>query len=198
VNHGFLSRQEIAQKIKSTNNGSNSDSIDVFLEELIIRAELAENFCCYCEDYDSTACFPDWAKSSLEKHSSDTREHLYSTDELEFAKTHDEAWNASQKQLVVEGKMHGYMRMYWAKKILEWTDNHEVAHQTAIYLNDKYELDGRDPGGFTGIAWAIGGVHDQGWKERDIFGKVRYMNYKGLKRKFDIESYEERYKNVQL
>ena len=133
--------------------------------------------------------FPRWARESLDEHSEDPREYVYSPEEFEKAKTHDPLWNAAQLGMVSQGKMHGYMRMYWAKKILEWTDSPENAIKIAIYLNDKYSLDGRDPNGYAGIAWSIGGVHDRAWKERPIYGKVRYMNYKGTKRKFDVNEY---------
>ncbi len=114
---------------------------------------------------------------------------MYSLEEFESAKTHDSLWNAAQVEMVEKGKMHGYMRMYWAKKILEWTDSPEQALEYGIYLNDKYELDGRDPNGYTGLAWSIGGVHDRAWTERPVFGKIRYMNFNGCKRKFDVQSY---------
>ena len=108
---------------------------------------------------------------------------------LERGETHDDLWNAAQAEMVKRGKMHGYMRMYWAKKILEWTGSPEEALSIAIYLNDRYELDGRDPNGYTGIAWSIGGVHDRAWGERNIFGKIRYMSYNGCKSKFDVKGY---------
>ena len=130
-----------------------------------------------------------WAQISLNQHKNDVRTYLYSLTILENAKTHDPLWNAAQIEMLSTGKMHGYMRMYWAKKILEWTKSVEEAQEFAIYLNDKYFLDGRDPNGYTGIAWSMGGVHDQGWSEREIFGKIRYMNFNGAKRKFDVEKY---------
>jgi deoxyribodipyrimidine photo-lyase len=108
---------------------------------------------------------------------------------LEGGGTHDDLWNATQREMVKRGKMHGYMRMYWAKKILEWTESPEQALKVAIYLNDRYELDGRDPNGYAGIAWSIGGVHDRAWNEREIFGKVRFMSYNGCRSKFDIKAY---------
>ena len=111
--------------------------------------------------------------------------------EFEYSKTHDDLWNAAQNEMRTKGKMHGYLRMYWAKKIFEWTRSVDEAMKVAIYLNDKYELDGRDPSGYTGIAWSMGGVHDRAWFERDIFGKVRYMNFNGCKRKFDVPAYIE-------
>jgi len=107
------------------------------------------------------------------------RRHLYSRAQLEKAQSHEDIWNAAQRQLVITGKMHGFMRMYWAKKILEWSATPAEALSTALYLNDKYSLDGRDPNGYVGCAWSVMGTHDMGWKERDIFGKIRYMNYAG-------------------
>ena len=154
-----------------------------------MRRELADNFCFYNEEYDSIECFPDWAKKTHEKHKNDPREFLYTKKQFEQGKTHDELWNACQNQMMQTGKMHGYMRMYWAKKILEWTKNREEAMNIAIYLNDTYELDGRDPNGYAGIAWSIGGVHDRAWFERPVFGQIRYMNYNGCKSKFDVISY---------
>ena len=160
-----------------------------FLEELVVRRELADNFCYYNPQYDSVSSFPDWAKETLWVHQKDRREYIYSLKEMERAETHDDLWNASQKDMLCRGKMHGYLRMYWAKKILEWSESPEDALQAAIYLNDRYELDGRDPNGFTGIAWSIGGLHDRAWKEREIFGKVRYMSYNGLRSKFNVPAY---------
>jgi len=160
-----------------------------FLEELVVRRELADNFCCYNPEYDSVNSFPDWAKETLRVHQNDRREYIYSLKELERAETHDDLWNASQKEMLCRGKMHGYLRMYWAKKILEWSESTADALHAAIYLNDRYELDGRDPNGFTGIAWSIGGLHDRAWKEREIFGKVRYMSYNGLRSKFNVPAY---------
>ena len=119
----------------------------------------------------------------MNEHKNDTRDYLYSLGELENAKTHDVYWNAAQKQMIVTGKMHGYMRMYWGKKIIEWTKNPKIAYEYMLYLNNKYELDGRDPNGFTGVSWCFG-KHDRPWKERSIFGKIRYMNANGLRRNF--------------
>nr|AAQ18175.1 type II CPD DNA photolyase [Pityrogramma austroamericana] len=168
---------------------SHTKAIDTFLEELVIRRELADNFCYYQPNYDSLQGAYEWARSTLLAHASDKREHLYTQEELEKGKTHDELWNASQLEMVHLGKMHGFMRMYWAKKILEWTGGPEEALAVAIYLNDKYELDGRDPNGYVGCMWSICGIHDQGWQERPVFGKIRYMNYNGCKRKFNVDGY---------
>lgn len=163
--------------------------IDSLTEEMIVRKELADNYCYYEENYDSLDAAPGWARASLDRHRDDPREHVYSLEELEQGKTHDPAWNAAQRQLTKTGKMHGYMRMYWAKKVLEWTEGPEQAIQYLIYLNDHYSIDGGDPNGYAGILWSVGGVHDRPWMEREIFGVVRYMNYGGLKRKFNIEKY---------
>jgi deoxyribodipyrimidine photo-lyase len=161
----------------------------VFLEELIIRKELADNYCYYTDDYDSFTAFPLWSINSLKFHQNDKREYQYSRQDFENAVTHDKLWNAAQKEMVLKGKMHGYMRMYWAKKILEWTQYPEEAMDIATYLNDRYSLDGRDPNGYAGIAWSIGGVHDRPWFERPVFGMVRYMSVSGCAKKFDIHKY---------
>ncbi|MDX9702877.1 MAG: deoxyribodipyrimidine photo-lyase [Candidatus Auribacterota bacterium] len=165
--------------------------VDAYLEELIVRRELSMNFVNYNDRYDSFDALPGWARMTLEEHAGDTREYVYDLCQLEKAQTHDKYWNAAQTEMVVTGKMHGYMRMYWGKKIIEWTSSPAQAYDTAIYLNDKYELDGRDPNGFTGVSWCFG-KHDRAWKERPVFGKVRYMNASGLLRKFDADAYARR------
>ncbi len=187
LHFGQISAQRVALAALSSLTDSSA-----FLEELVVRRELADNFCCYNPQYDSVQGFPNWAQETLKQHENDPREYLYSIKELEEAKTHDDLWNAAQMEMLLRGKMHGYMRMYWAKKILEWTRSPAEALKAAIYLNDRYELDGRDPNGYTGIAWSIGGVHDRAWKERPIFGKVRYMSYNGAKTKFSIKGYIEK------
>lgn len=195
LHFGHISSQRIALEIKKSNALEKDKK--AFLEELVIRKELADNFCYYDQNYDNHLSFPEWALDTLKKHNNDKRPYIYSLDEMEYAKTHDVYWNSAQKEMIITGKMHGYMRMYWAKKILEWTKSFEEAQKIAIYLNDKYELDGRDPNGYTGIAWSIGGVHDHPWKERPIFGKVRYMNSEGLKRKFNIDLYVKKIKDLE-
>jgi len=162
-----------------------------FLEELIVRRELAINFTWYNEQYDSINCLPEWAKKTLLEHAYDTRDYLYSYEELRQADTHDPFWNAAQKEMILTGRMHNYMRMYWGKKILEWSETPETGYLHAIRLNDIYELDGRDPNGYAGVAWCFG-KHDRAWKERPIFGKVRYMNANGLMRKGDVAGYVKR------
>jgi deoxyribodipyrimidine photo-lyase len=187
LHFGQISSQRIAFEIN--NLPINNEQKESFLEELIIRKELSDNYCHYCKDYDNFNGFPDWARNSLNEHRDDKREFIYSKEEFEQAKTNDELWNTAQTEMVQKGKMNGYMRMYWAKKILEWTNSPEEAIEIATFLNDKYEIDGRDPNGYAGIAWSIGGVHDRAWGDREIFGKVRYMNYNGCKSKFDVEEY---------
>lgn len=187
LHFGQLSAQRVALEV--LRKSLPKDSKDAFLEELIIRRELSDNFCFYNAHYDNPEGFPEWAKKTLAIHKNDPREYLYTRKQFENAQTHDQLWNAAQLEMVKRGKMHGYMRMYWAKKILEWSASPEQALLTAIYLNDKYELDGRDPNGYTGIAWSIGGVHDRAWNERMVFGKIRYMSYNGCRSKFDVDGY---------
>jgi deoxyribodipyrimidine photo-lyase len=165
---------------------------DAFLEELVIRRELGVNFVHYNQQYDSIEGLPNWAKRTLYEHKRDSREYLYSLEQLGKGQTHEPYWNAAQKEMVITGKMHGYMRMYWGKKILEWTENPEAAFSNALYLNNKYELDGRDANGFAGVAWCFG-KHDRPWGGHRIFGNVRYMSADGLKRKFDAAKYAQKY-----
>ncbi|MBK7105172.1 MAG: deoxyribodipyrimidine photo-lyase [Ignavibacteriae bacterium] len=194
LHFGQISAQRIALILNSFDQ--NNISVSSYLEELIVRRELADNFCFYNKNYDNFDGFHDWAKLTLNEHRNDKREFIYTLEEFEFAKTHDELWNSAQREMLTAGKMHGYMRMYWAKKILEWAKSPEEALAFGIYLNDKYELDGRDPNGYVGLAWSIGGVHDRAWNERNVFGKIRYMNFNGCKRKFDVKSYIEKFSNV--
>ncbi len=170
---------------------SGSPGAEAYVEELVIRRELAVNFVNYNPRYDSFDCLPAWVRNSLQEHSEDGREYDYALDDLEHARTHDEYWNAAQLEMVRNGKMHGYMRMYWGKKMLEWTADPSEAFRLALHLNNKYELDGRDPNGFAGVAWCFG-KHDRPWAERPVFGKVRYMSAGGLARKFDMKQYVRR------
>ncbi|MGQ9678999.1 MAG: deoxyribodipyrimidine photo-lyase, partial [bacterium] len=191
LHFGQISAQRVAIEVLRQ-RGINNQVKDAFLEELIVRRELSDNFCFYNPDYDNMDCAPRWARETLKKHEMDRRKVLYDLKAFEEGKTYDELWNACQRELVITGKMHGYMRMYWAKKILEWTPCAEEALKIAIYLNDRYELDGRDPNGYAGITWSICGVHDRPWQERPIFGKIRYMSYQGCARKFDVRGYIKR------
>jgi len=162
-----------------------------FLEQLIVRRELSVNFVRFNPNYDSFECMEPWANRSLMAHAGDRRPLLYSRKQLEDAATHDALWNSAQKQMVLTGWMHNYMRMYWAKKILEWSPTVSEAYQRAVWLNDRYELDGRDPNGYAGIAWAIVGKHDRPWFERPIFGQVRFMSQASTSKKFDSQRYIE-------
>jgi deoxyribodipyrimidine photo-lyase len=184
LHFGQISPFKIAHRVVA----SYSNSAEAFLEELFVRRELAMNFVTYTTTYDSIECLPAWCRKTLDEHRFDKREYLYTKKQFEQAVTHDPYWNAAQKEMVVTGKMHGYMRMYWGKKILEWSSSPEKAYTTALALNNKYSLDGRDPNGFAGVAWCFG-KHDRAWGERSIFGKVRYMNEAGLRRKFSIDDY---------
>jgi deoxyribodipyrimidine photo-lyase len=163
-------------------------SRDTYLEQLVVRRELSMNFVEFNEGYDRYTCVPDWARRTLERHSRDARDYVYTPEQLGRAETHDPYWNAAQLEMVMTGRMHNYMRMYWGKKILEWSRTPDEAFNTALYLNNKYELDGRDPNGFAGVAWCFG-KHDRAWSERAVFGKVRYMSAAGLGRKFDMNAY---------
>ncbi|GFK94143.1 Deoxyribodipyrimidine photo-lyase [Fundidesulfovibrio magnetotacticus] len=193
LHFGMLSGQRAALSAASAE--APEEDRQAFLEELVVRRELADNFCLHAQDYDQTSCYPAWARASLEKHRGDPRPALYPRDRLEAARTDDPAWNAAQTELVRTGKMHGYMRMYWCKKLLEWTPCVEEAQALAVDFNDRLSLDGRDPNGYAGIAWSLGGVHDRPWGDRPVFGVVRSMTLAGLHRKFDVEAYAVRVRN---
>ncbi|XP_076000570.1 CPD photolyase [Genypterus blacodes] len=192
IRFGHVSAQRVALQVKSGGKNA-SESVTPFIEELVVRRELTDNFCFYNKKYDRVEGAYEWAQKTLKDHSKDKREYIYTQEQLENAKTHDKLWNGAQYQMVTEGKMHGFLRMYWAKKILEWTSSPEEALSIALYLNDRYELDGQDPNGFVGCMWSICGIHDQGWGERPVFGKIRFMNYKGCLRKFDVAKFERKY-----
>ncbi len=200
LHFGHISPVEIAREA-SANAGMDGvppfpetgrTGLDSLLEEVIVRRELAINFVFYNDGYDRYSCIPDWARRTLSDHATDQRPHLYDENTLREARTADPYWNACQTQMVETGKMHGYMRMYWGKKIIEWSPSPEEAFAIAMRLNDEFELDGRDPNGYAGIAWCFG-KHDRPWTERAIFGKVRYMNDRGLRRKFKIDAFAERW-----
>jgi deoxyribodipyrimidine photo-lyase len=190
LHFGQLSAQQVALAVRKASAPAEAKA--AFLEELIVRRELSDNYCFYNSDYDSFRGFPVWAQASLNQHRRDVRLYQYSLAQFEAASTHDTLWNAAQMEMVKTGKMHGYLRMYWAKKILEWSESPEEALLIAVALNDRYELDGRDPNGYAGCAWSIGGLHDRPWQERPVFGKIRYMNENGCRRKFDVDGYIEK------
>jgi len=195
LHFGMLSAQRAA--LEAAESRAEAADKEAFLEELIVRRELADNFCLHRQDYDRISCYPEWARKTLERHADDPRPYMYTRRQLEDGETHDPAWNAAQREMRLTGKMHGYMRMYWGKKILEWTPDAEEAQSVAVELNDRWSLDGRDPNGYAGIAWSIGGVHDRPWVERPVFGQIRYMNDKGLERKFDVRAYVEKIKSLE-
>ena len=184
LHFGQISPSYIALRVSRTH----SPGVEAYLEELVVRRELSMNFVFYNNRYDSFEGLPEWCRKTLKAHSRDKREYIYREKELERFETHDPYWNAAQKEMVLTGKMHGYMRMYWGKKIIEWSRSPEEAFASALRLNNRYELDGRDPNGFTGVAWCFG-KHDRPWGERTVFGSIRYMNDRGLRRKFDIDRY---------
>ncbi len=202
LHFGHISSQRIVIEItKSQLNNKNTtknkeelpNGVKEIFEQLIIRKELCDNYCYYNDEYDKIDGFPKWGIETLDIHREDPREYIYSLEEFENAKTHDKVWNAAQFQMLKSGKMHGYLRMYWAKKILEWTETPERALEYCIYLNDKYELDGRDPNGYVGIAWSIGGLHDRQFYENPVFGTIRKQTYNGIKKNIDIYKYIKRW-----
>jgi deoxyribodipyrimidine photo-lyase len=162
---------------------------EAFLNQIVTWRELSVNLVRFNPNYDNFECAEPWAHRTLAKHARDLRPVLYTEKQLEDAETHDPLWNAAQMQMVNTGWMHNYVRMYWAKKILEWSRTSAEAHRVAVYLNDKYELDGRDPNGYAGIAWAIVGKFDRPWFERPIFGQIRYMSGASTGKKFDSKKY---------
>ena len=189
LHFGHISPVYLALRIREANVPQKE--IDTYLEELIVRRELTINFCFYTPDYDSFSCIPDWAKKTLEEHKDDEREHVYGREELEGARTHDPYWNAAMREAIHTGYVHNHMRMYWGKKILEWSPSPEEAHETTMYLMDKYFLDGRDANTYANIAWVYG-QHDRGFAERPVYGKVRYMSAGGLERKSKPKEYVEK------
>ena len=194
LNLGFISSQRIALEV--IRSGVKDINKEAFLEELIIRKELADNFCLYSESFKDFSSIPNWAKMSLNNHKYDIRPYTYSIEILEKANTHDKLWNATQTQLIKEGTIHGYLRMYWAKKILEWMSTADEALKTAIYLNDKYAYDAPSANGYVGILWAIGGLHDRAFADYPETGKIRRMNYDSLKRKSDLSNYIKKYTKI--
>ena len=187
LHFGQISPVYLALQVKMAKGVPEAEK-EAYLEQLIIRRELAVNFVTYQPAYDRYESLPDWAKKSLYDHRKDQREYLYSAEQLESGQTHDPYWNAAMKEMRVTGYMHNYMRMYWAKKILEWSPDPEKAFSFTIDLNNRYFLDGRDPNSYTGVAWNYG-LHDRPWFERPVFGKVRYMAASGLERKCNINAY---------
>jgi deoxyribodipyrimidine photo-lyase len=194
LHFGQISPLYLALDILQADNKSAGDR-EAFIEELVVRRELACNFVNFTPDYDRFTCLPQWASASLRSHKGDGRRYSYSRAQLEAARTHDPYWNAAMLEMKHTGYMHNYMRMYWGKKILEWSSSPQVAWRRALYLNNKYFIDGRDPNSYAGVAWVFG-LHDRAWPDREIFGKVRIMTASGLERKADPRAYVDKVKRM--
>jgi deoxyribodipyrimidine photo-lyase len=188
LHFGFISPLEIALAVQDAN--APQESKDVFLEELIVRRELSFNLCYRNKNYDSLTVLPAWVQGTMREHVGDKRQFTYSLEELENAATHDELWNAAQREMVATGEMHNYVRMLWGKNVIAWSSTYEVAFETLVHLNNKYCLDGRDPNSYAGILWCFG-KHDRPWFEREVFGKMRYMASHSTGKKFDSKKYIE-------
>jgi deoxyribodipyrimidine photo-lyase len=187
LHFGNISSLEIAMKVKAYAQEHHLIA-EEYLEELIVRRELAFNYSRFVDNPESLDNLPDWVQQTMSKHAPDRREHVYKREQFERAETADALWNASQKELLLRGKIHGYYRMYWGKKIIEWSATYRDAAETMIYLHDRYALDGRDPNTYTNILWCFG-LHDRPWGERPIFGSLRYMSLDGMKRKTRWQAY---------
>jgi deoxyribodipyrimidine photo-lyase len=187
LHFGQISPVEVSLKVRDTENCSLADR-EAFLEQIVVRRELSINFVLHQRRYDHYSAVPDWARRSLRNHGKDPRPYTYSLATLEAAETHDPYWNAAMLEMLKTGSMHNYMRMYWGKKIIEWSASPQRAHRMILRLNNKYFIDGRDPNSYASVAWLFG-LHDRPWTERNVFGMTRYMNAAGLERKFDIMRY---------
>jgi deoxyribodipyrimidine photo-lyase len=187
LHFGHISPVEMALAARDSGIGATEDR-GSFIEELVVRRELAMNYANFAIGFETYDALPDWARKTLSEHAGDEREYVYDRAALEACGTHDAHWNDAMREMVHTGFMHNYMRMYWAKKILEWSATPEDAFNTTLALNNKYFLDGRDPNSYANVAWCFG-LHDRAWTERQVFGKIRYMNANGLNRKFDMEAY---------
>ena len=194
INLGFISAQKVALEIIKSN--VTKENKEDFLEEFIVRRELADNFCLYCKNFKTLKCTPSWAKESVEKHRNNLRSFIYEIEILEKSLTKDILWNACQNQLLQEGTIHSYLRMYWAKKILEWSPSAESAIKTAIFLNDKYAYDAPSTNGYVGILWSIAGLHDRAFQDWPVTGKIRRMTFNSIQKKFDIKNYIEKYSTL--
>ncbi len=188
LHFGFLSALEIALAVKESDAPQKSK--DAYLEEIIVRRELSYNFTRHNPKYDSLASLPDWVQATMREHIDDERPIIYSLEELEKSETYDELWNASQREMVLTGEMHNYVRMLWGKLVIEWTNSYEEAFAILEHLNNKYCLDGRNPNSYAGILWCFG-KHDRAWQEREIFGKLRFMTSNSTGKKFNSKKYIE-------
>jgi deoxyribodipyrimidine photo-lyase len=188
LHFGYLSPLEIALAVRSAD--APQESIDAYLEELIVRRELSYNMTLFNDKYDSLGALPAWVQKSMREHADDQRTHLYTLEQLEAGETHDELWNAAQREMVQTGEMHNYVRMLWGKNVIAWSPSYEVAFDTLVHLNNKYCLDGRNPNSYCGILWCFG-KHDRAWFERPVFGLIRYMASSSTGKKFDSRKYIE-------
>lgn len=186
LHFGFLSPLEVALRVQASD--APDEAKEAFLEELIVRRELSFNMTHWNANYDSLAALPAWVHKTMREHAADERQFTYSLDELENGTTHDELWNAAQREMVATGEMHNYVRMLWGKNVIAWTPSYEVAFETLVHLNNKYCLDGRDPNSYAGILWCFG-KHDRPWMERPVFGTIRYMTSGSTGKKFDSKAY---------
>ena len=194
LHFGFLSSLEIALAVKDSDAPKKSK--DAFLEELIVRRELAYNFTDFNKDYDSLKALPDWVQQTMREHVGDERPEIFSLEELENCATYDELWNATQREMNITGEVHNYVRMLWGKLVIQWSKNYEEAFAILEHLNNKYCLDGRNPNSYAGILWCFG-KHDRPWMEREIFGKMRYMTSNSTGKKFDSKKYIEWTKSLE-
>lgn len=194
LHFGQLAPQRAAMEVRGS--PAPPEAKEHYLDQLVVKRELADNFCYHTPEYDTFNAFPRWARDSIDAHRSDPREHLYSLGELEAALTHDPLWNAAQTELLKIGKIHGSLREYWAEKILEWTASPEEALSIAIFLNNRYGLDARDPNGYTGIAMVVGGLYGRPWRSKDVLGKVRSMTYTEERMSYDTHAFQEKVKKL--
>lgn len=210
LHFGKISEYEIVQAVLdqqpegwdldniTPNGGKNSGffngdpNIESFLDEVITWREVGFHYAHHREDYDQFESLPDWVKKTTNEHKDDPREYIYSLEELEYSKTHDEIWNAAQTQLREEGIVHNYLRMLWGKKVIEWTKDYRTALDYLIHLNNKYAIDGRDPNSYSGIFWCFGRF-DRAWQERDVFGKLRYMTSESTRKKVRLNQYLDKF-----
>jgi deoxyribodipyrimidine photo-lyase len=200
LHFGQISPLEILERLflAQEHGQIEGESFDQYIEQLLVRRELALNYVTYQKGYDQFETMTEpWAYMTMKEHELDKRDYLYTLEQLENAKTHDNYFNAAMKEMFYTGYMHNYMRMYWAKKIIEWMPSYKLAYDTIVYLNNKYFIDGRDANSYASIAWCFG-KHDRAWNERHIFGKLRYMNDKGLERKFNINNYVELINKIEI
>jgi deoxyribodipyrimidine photo-lyase len=191
LHFGQISPLEVARAAQeAAGDDIPAEAIEAFLDELITQRELAINFCLRNPHYDAYTGLPDWGKRTLERHRDDPRPAYYSRLEIETAQTHDRIWNACQRQMVAEGWLPNALRMYWAKRLLYWTQTPEEAYEIAVEMNDRFFVDGRDANGYAQIAWAIGGRHDRPFPpEKPVIGLIRPMGLGALRKRFDVDAY---------